>query len=203
MSKIKLFSGMDFSGKSTIIKSINTYMPHTFRCQEKFLTSIDTLQKMIANNIWLPPREEFIPLLLEILEKDTSNYKEQGPILQDTLWTIKFMAKLRSDTKNNYEKEINDLMALILRYPNVDSYFITTTMEERMKRYDMRVTAGKRISKSDTLIFSYDLFTEVEIQYKQIIFELFPDTKLIDTTFDSPDTIVEKLLRDRNFLNDL
>jgi len=35
MAKIKLFSGMDFSGKSTIIKNIDAAMPGVFKVQKK------------------------------------------------------------------------------------------------------------------------------------------------------------------------
>lgn len=203
VAKIKLFSGMDFSGKSTIIKCINTYIPNTFICQEKFLTPIDTLEKMIANNIWLPPREEFVPLLLDLLEKDTSSYIEQGTILQDTLWAIKFVARLCVDKDNYYQKEIDEIMNLIIRYPYVDSFYITTTIDKRIERYMIRKNLGKRISKSDILIFSSDLFTEVENKYREIVFELFPDTKLIDTTHNSPEIIVQDLFKDNKFLSDL
>ena len=38
MSKIKLFSGMDFSGKTTIVNGINKKIPNTFKIKKKFLT---------------------------------------------------------------------------------------------------------------------------------------------------------------------
>lgn len=63
MSKIKLFSGMDFSGKSTTISLINKRLPNVFKSQSKFITPIKTLEIMIDRDIWLP-REKFIPLLI-------------------------------------------------------------------------------------------------------------------------------------------
>ena len=36
MSKIKLFTGMDFSGKTTIIKNIDMAMSGVFKIQKKF-----------------------------------------------------------------------------------------------------------------------------------------------------------------------
>ena len=88
MSKIKLFTGMDFSGKTTIIKNIDMAMPGVFKIQKKFLTPIDTIEKVRKRDSWLPP-EEWKPLLQNTVKQDIANYKENGPILQDSLWIIK------------------------------------------------------------------------------------------------------------------
>lgn len=105
MAEIKLFSGMDFSGKSTTIESIDKVMPGVFNRQQKFLTPIQTLQRMIDNNIWVP-RDEFIPLLQKMVRDDLKDYKDNGPILQDTLWIIKFTSKLLVDGgKETYEDD--------------------------------------------------------------------------------------------------
>lgn len=66
MALIKLFSGMDFSGKSTTVQNLSIEMPGKFKCQQKFITPIQTLQEMIDNNIWIP-RKDFIPLLQEMV----------------------------------------------------------------------------------------------------------------------------------------
>ena len=68
MALIKLFSGMDFSGKSTTVQNLSIEMPGKFKCQQKFITPIQTLQEMIDNNIWIP-RKDFIPLLQEMTFK--------------------------------------------------------------------------------------------------------------------------------------
>ena len=46
MSKIKLFSGMDFSGKTTIVNGINKKIPNTFKIKKKFLTPIDLIENV-------------------------------------------------------------------------------------------------------------------------------------------------------------
>ena len=92
MAKIKLFSGMDFSGKTTIIKNIDMLMPGIFKIQKKFLTPIDTIQKVRERDTWLPP-EEWKPLLQNTIKKDISDYQENGLILQDSLWIIKWPIK--------------------------------------------------------------------------------------------------------------
>lgn len=202
MSTIKLFSGMDFSGKSTTINNLDRTMPGVFRCQQKFLTPIQTLQRMIDNNIWIP-RDEFIPLLQEMVMTDIRNYKDSGLILQDTLWVIKFTSKLLVDGQNSFRYEIENLLNLIKCYPDMDSFYITTTMEERRKRYEMRVLSGERISRSDRLLFSGNMFEEVEKNYKNIIFERFPNTQIIDSTYKSTDQIVRELKDNRLFIRDI
>lgn len=202
MSTIKLFSGMDFSGKSTTINNLDRTMPGVFRCQQKFLTPIQTLQRMIDNNIWIP-RDEFIPLLQEMVMTDIRNYKDSGLILQDTLWVIKFTSKLLVDGQNSFRNEIENLLNLIKCYPDMDSFYISTTMEERRKRYEMRVLSGERISRSDRLLFSGNMFEEVEKNYKNIIFERFPNTQIIDSTYKSTDQIVRELKDNMLFIRDI
>lgn len=104
MALIKLFSGMDFSGKSTTVQNLSIEMPGKFKCQQKFITPIQTLQEMIDNNIWIP-RKDFIPLLQEMVLTDVQDYCQKDLILQDTLWVIKFTTKLLTDGKNIYETE--------------------------------------------------------------------------------------------------
>lgn len=192
MNYIKLFSGMDFSGKSTIINGIYDSMPGVFKKSKKFLTPISTLQEMIDNNIWMP-RDEFIPVLKELVITDIQTYRDNGFILQDTLWIIKFTARLLAEGDNINDREIHELLSLIKRYPDMDSYYITTTMEERRKRFVEREKSGKRISRSDRLLFEEGFFEEVEKCYKNILFEKFPKTYTIDTTNKSPETIIERL----------
>ena len=75
MSKIKLFSGMDFSGKTTIINGINEKMPSKFSIKKKFLTPIDLIENVRKRDTWLSP-EEWKPLLQENIQKDIKEYKE-------------------------------------------------------------------------------------------------------------------------------
>ena len=104
MAKIKLFSGMDFSGKTTIIKNIDMLMPGIFKIQKKFLTPIDTIQKVRERDTWLPP-EEWKPLLQNTIKKDISDYQENGLILQDSLWIIKYLATtIEKGNPEDYEE---------------------------------------------------------------------------------------------------
>mgnify|MGYP001839687378 FL=1 len=112
------------------------------------------------------------------------------------MWVIKFTAKLLTDGKNIYETEITKLLSLIKNYPDMDSFYVTASMEKRKERYQKRLLSGERISRSDRLLFSENMFEEIEKYYKEIIFFRFPDTKIIDTTNQSPSQIVENLKND-------
>lgn len=200
MSKIKLFSGMDFSGKTTIIKNIEVSMPGVFKVQKKFLTSVDTIEKV--RNTWLPP-EEWKPLLQNTIKKDISNYRETGPILQDSLWIIKYIAtKLEQNLPEDLD-EIEVLQHLLEQYLDMDSFYITTSIEERVKRLKERERLGVKISGSDKLLFDSEKFEKVEKHYKNIVIKRFPNTKIIDTTNNSPEETVQEILQDNNFKRDL
>lgn len=202
MAKIKLFSGMDFSGKTTIIKNIDMLMPGIFKIQKKFLTPIDTIQKVRERDTWLPP-EEWKPLLQNTIKKDISNYRETGPILQDSLWIIKYIAtKLEQNLPEDLD-EIEVLQHLLEQYPDMDSFYITTSIEERVKRLKERERLGVKISGSDKLLFDSEKFEKVEKHYKNIVIKRFPNTKIIDTTNNSPEETVQEILQDNNFKRDL
>ena len=202
MSKIKLFTGMDFSGKTTIIKNIDMAMPGVFKIQKKFLTPIDTIEKVRKRDSWLPP-EEWKPLLQNTVKQDIANYKENGPILQDSLWIIKYIAtKLEQNSAEDLE-EIDVLQKLLEQYPNMDSFYITTSIGERVKRLKERETLGKEITGSDKLLFNGEKFEKVEKHYKNIVLKRFPNTKIIDTTNNTREEIVQEILEDSIFLRDL
>lgn len=201
MAKIKLFSGMDFAGKSTIIHELDLCLRGTYACQEKFLTPIQTLKYMIENNIWIS-REKFIPMLEKMVRMDIKNYQESEYILQDTLWVIKFTAKLMADDKEIYAKEISELLSLIRQYPETNSFYITASMEERKRRFLLRANKGERLSRTDKLLVSSpSLFENIEKYYLDIIMELFPNTQIIDTTYRKPDEIANVLKSNRKFIN--
>ena len=202
MAKIKLFSGMDFSGKTTIIKNIDRVMPSTFKIQKKFLTPIDTIQKVRERDTWLPP-EEWKPLLQNTVKKDIADYREVSPILQDSLWIIKYIAT--KIEQNNIEdlEEISILENLLSMYPDMDSFYITVSIEERIKRFKEREALGKEITGSDKLLLDTNKFERVEKHYKNIVLKKFPNTKIIDTTNKTPDEIVDYIIKDSDFLKDL
>lgn len=202
MAKIKLFSGMDFSGKTTIINKINEEMPNTFKLKKKFLTPIDLIENVRKRDVWLSP-EEWKPLLQENINKDIENYKEEGLILLDSLWIIKYLAnKIEKNDKEDVE-EIITLKELLKKYPPMDSFYITVSIEERMKRFQERAKMGNEITGSDKLLMDKNKFEKVEQIYKNIIMQYFPNTRIIDTTDINLEQTVELIIKDKNFIKDL
>ena len=202
MSKIKLFSGMDFSGKTTIVNGINKKIPNTFKIKKKFLTPIDLIENVRKQNTWLSP-EEWKPLLQENIQKDIENYKEDGLILLDSLWIIKYLAgKIEKGDKEDEEK-ISILKELLKNYPEMDSFYITVGMEERIKRFHERAKSGNEVTGSDKLIMDVDKFEKREKIYKKIVLEIFPNTKIIDTTNINQEETIELIINDKNFMKDM
>lgn len=201
MSKIKLFSGMDFSGKTTIINGINEKIPNTFKIKRKFLTPIDLIENVRKRDTWLSP-EEWKPLLQENIQKDIENYKEDELVLLDSLWMIKYLAgKIEKGDKED-EEEISILKELLKNYPQMDSFYITVSMEERIKRFQERSKLGKEVTGSDKLIMDVDKFERREKIYKKIVLEFFPNTKIIDTTNINQKETIELIINDKNFIKD-
>ena len=202
MSKIKLFSGMDFSGKTTIINGINEKMPSKFSIKKKFLTPIDLIENVRKRDPWLSP-EEWKPLLQENIQKDIKEYKENGLILLDSLWIIKYLAgKIEKNDKQD-EEEIIILKELLKKYPEMDSFYITVSMNERIKRFQARAKSGNEITGSDKLIMDTDKFERREQIYKKIVLEYFPNTKTIDTTDIDLEQTINVIINDNNFLKDM
>lgn len=202
MPKIKLFSGMDFSGKTTIINGINSKIPNTFKIKKKFLTSIDLIENVRKMDTWLSP-EEWKPLLQKNIQMDIDNYKEDGLVLLDSLWIIKYLAgKIEKGDKED-EEEICILKELLKKYPQMDSFYITVSMEERIKRFYERSKLGEEITGSDKLIMDVKKFEEREKIYKKIVLETFPNTKIIDTTNISLKETIELIINDKNFVKDM
>lgn len=202
MSKIKLFSGMDFSGKTTIINGINEKIPNTFKVKKKFLTPIDLIENVRKRDTWLSP-EEWKPLLQENIQKDIENYKEDGLVLLDSLWIIKYLAgKIEKGDKEDAE-EISILKELLKNYPEMDSFYITVSMEERIKRFHERVKSDNEVTGSDKLIMDVNKFEKREKIYKNIVLEIFPNTKIIDTTNINQEKTIELIINDKNFIKDM
>lgn len=202
MSKIKLFSGMDFSGKTTIINGINKKVPNTFKIKKKFLTPIDLIENARKRDTWLSPKE-WKPLLQENIQKDIENYKEDGLVLLDSLWIIKYLAgKIEKSDKEDKE-EIFILKELLKNYPEMDSFYITVSMEERIKRFHERSKSGNEVTGSDKLIMDVDKFEKREKIYKKIVLEFFPNTKIIDTTNINQEETIELIINDKNFIKDM
>ena len=85
----------------------------------------------------------------------------------------------------------------------MDSFYLTTTMEERIKRFNMREASGSEITGSDKLLFSKEKFEKVENAYRELVLNRFPNTKIIETTNKTPEEVAQEIMNDKNFLKNL
>ena len=67
----------------------------------------------------------------------------------------------------------------------------------------MRIADGKEITGSDKVLFSAEKFEKIEKNYRSIILKRFPDTKIIDTTYSTPEESVKDIIEDEIFLKDI
>ena len=96
------------------------------------------------------------------------------------------MIKADADGSNN-----NSLAAFekaLYQYPSMDSIFLTASIEERRKRYEMRELSKR--TYSDQLLFSPQ-FSKTEYEYKKIVLNRFPHTLIIDTSTMSLDEVTQ------------
>ena len=177
-------------------------MPSKFSIKKKFLTPIDLIENVRKRDTWLSP-EEWKPLLQENIQKDIKEYKENGLILLDSLWIIKYLAgKIEKNDKQD-EEEISTVNELLNKYPEMDSFYITVSMNERIKRFQARAKSGNEITGSDKLIMDTDKFERREQIYKKIVLEYFPNTKTIDTTDIDLEQTINVIINDNIFLKDM
>jgi len=85
----------------------------------------------------------------------------------------------------------------------MDSFYITVSMNERIKRFQARAKSGNEITGSDKLIMDTDKFERREQIYKKIVLEYFPNTKTIDTTDIDLEQTINVIINDNNFLKDM
>jgi thymidylate kinase len=200
LAKIKLFSGMDFSGKTTTIKIIDATIPGIFKLQKKFLTPIHAIEKL--RGTWLPT-ELWKPLLQGIIIEDIINCREDVPVLQDTLWIIKYIAtKLKKNSSDDYV-EIKQFQQLLSRFPEMDSFYLTATTHERMRRFCMRESIEGKLSESDRMLLSTEEFEKIEYCYRIILLNRFPNTRIIDTSDIAPEQVARIIMQDKDFQKDL
>lgn len=198
--KMLLISGMDFSGKTSVAKKINKVFQDTYLIQHKYL-SIDDPLKEIRNSKKKYPASEWALFWKQIVLSDISEfnkrcekgcYNNYDIILQDSLSSFKHLAMLKADADST---NINSLAALeeaLQQYPSMDSVFLTASIEERKRRYDMRELSKR--TYSDQLLFSPQ-FSKVENEYQKIVLNRFPNTLIIDTSTMSIDGVTGVVLK--------
>lgn len=194
-----LISGMDFSGKTSMAKRITEVSPNTYVIQHKYLSIGDPL-KDIRNNKKKYPVDEWVLFWKQVVLNDISEfnrrykkgcYNDFDIILQDSLSSFKHLAMLKANADNTNISSLAVLEETLHQYPSMDSVFLTASIEERKKRYEMREFSKR--TYSDQLLFSPQ-FSKIEYEYKKIILDCFPHTLTIDTSTMSIDKVTGVIL---------
>jgi len=191
-NKLLLISGMDFAGKSTVVKDIANLHSKEMIVREKLISPPENNKKwqMIIrirkSAVWtmewnVEQREKYEDLMYEALRYDLEQFCPlELQLIQDTLFLIKRYARLIKD--NNIKLlEKNKILNSLL--PKMDSIYLTASPKERLRRFNVRMNSGSKITKGDQLLHDDPKkFFELDDIYKEQIFRLFPNTLLIDTT---------------------
>lgn len=194
-----LISGMDFSGKTTVIKRIAEEFPNHYVIQHKYL-SVDDPLKEIRNSKKKYSVDKWALFWEQVVLSDISNfnsrcdngyYNDYDIILQDSLSSFKHLAMLKADVANTNNDSFAMFEEAVHQYPSMDSIFLTALIEERKRRYEMREVSKR--THSDQLLFSPQ-FSKVEDEYKKIVLNCFPHTLTIDTSTMSIDGVVGVIL---------
>jgi hypothetical protein len=124
---------------------------------------------------------------MQAFEEDVQSYDFDRLRLQDSLQIFKRLAiKLQIKYSTNsikYNQEIDAMKHLIQKYPDMDSYYLTATVQARKIRFAQREYSNQRITATDNLLVNNtDKFEEIEGYYRKIVTERFPNTRIIDTT---------------------
>ena len=104
---------------------------------------------------------------------------------------IAYLAMLKADANNTNIDPLAELEEALYQYPSMDSIFLTTMIEERKKRYEMRELSKR--TYSDQLLFSPQ-FSKIEDEYQKILLNHFPNTLTIDTSTMSIEEVVGVVL---------
>lgn len=181
-----LISGMDFSGKTSVAKRIIEVFPNTYKIQHKYLSISDPLKDIRNKKKY--PVDEWVLFWKQVILNDISEFKRYcqmgrynnyDSILQDGLSAFKHLAMLKANANNTNNDSLVVFEEALHQYPSMDSIFLTASIEERKKRYEMRKLSKR--TYSDHLLFSSQ-FSKIEDEYKKIILNYFPHTLIIDTS---------------------
>lgn len=190
---------MDFSGKTSMATRITKTSPTTYIMQYKYL-SIDDPLKDIRNSQKKYPMDEWALFWKQVVLSDITKFKKRCQngyyndydiVLQDSLSAFKHLAMLKADANNTNIDPLAELEEALYQYPSMDSIFLTTMIEERKKRYEMRELSKR--TYSDQLLFSPQ-FSKIEDEYQKILLNHFPNTLTIDTSTMSIEEVVGVVL---------
>lgn len=197
MSNITLLSGLDYSGKTSVALELKQQYKYTVH--HRFLSGLDYLDVMQKQNRFISNPNEFVPLLLKLIYEDIGHINNENILLpssiliQDTLWPIKYVAKLQLSSRAMYKKEINQIIGMMRRYPSMDSYYLSVDYETRLQRFNNELNNKRTLF--DNMIQNRTEFLKLEDTYISLLLDLFPNTSFIDTSKMSVMEVADYLYR--------
>lgn len=183
MLSIKLINGLDFSGKTSVAHKIQEKNKNKYCVHHKFLTNLNTLDDMKEKGIFLYETKQFVPFLVGLIRQDIAYYdkcNQLDVVILDSLWPIKYVAKLLMDNKDDSKSMANSIIEAMRKYPKMDSYYLKVNYEERKRRYI--ANRKKEDTLFDKLIMNEEIYSKLEKTYISVLMELFSDTMILDTT---------------------
>jgi len=205
--RIILISGMDFSGKSTTVDEIERLSPGDVTTQSKLISSPGNnvawqkrlLVKAHFESHGLQKPQDYESLILKALEFDIAQFQNSDtsvtPIIQDTLFMLKRYAKVIQ--KNSSLAILEKYRELIALLPEMDSVYLTTTPQERMRRFYDRSRSNIKITGTDKLLLENpDSFFQLDEIYQQQVLQRFPNTRIIDTTNTTPTESAKSIIEE-------
>lgn len=192
--KVLLLSGMDFAGKTTAISLLSASVMQKHVVRHRFLSASDPIQEFIDDNLWIP-RDEFVPLLVSLVRADVLNRDLGNLIIQDSLWFLKFAARLLHEDPRKYELDIEELLRLAQALPPVASFYLTAGRGDRLARYRKRSLGVRRMSRSDQLVLDWDNFEAIDSLYMNLVQESFADTLIVNTSQHDSQRVAYEILQ--------
>lgn len=202
MCTIKLLNGLDFSGKTSIAMEIQRRDIDRYIVHRKFVSNISALDEMKKKNIFVTDPYKFTPILISLIQRDILNLKNglglssSKVLIQDSLWPVKYATHLLMNDVCDYHEEaqsIIDVMKQYPEYPAMDSFYFCVEYEERKRRFLNKLNNGASVTPFDKLIMNETYFLKLEEQYIGIIQTLFPNTKLVETTYRTINELADYL----------
>ena len=213
MAKIKLFSGLDFSGKSTIAGLFHetykdkTILRHKFISDEPEVLAFKSDWRAKGHNqVWYGNVEDYKPILdwiIGIYEKDISNFSCHDKIvICDSIWLFKLLSGA-IDMGGFSEEYIERVKDVLRKLPDMDSYYITAPHEEKEKRAHKRALAQELTPADRSVLDNPVSYKNRERIYRELVFDRFPDTRVLDSGEMSPKEMLDVLQADAKFMEGL
>jgi thymidylate kinase len=180
---------MDFSGKSTIVRELHKSLGNRSIIRSKFISNdlgpifseLIELRKTTGTyerdfNVWLDTALVMHAHDMSAFAKET--LPKDAVILQDVFLPFKNLAR-GLQTLGAQNPKVRQLKKIVNACPEMESYYITADLNERIKRAKTRSVLT---NQDKFLLDDPNGFDEREKIYRDCVLARFPKTKIVDTT---------------------